>query len=107
MGYAAGGVPAARLGPHRLVGSRSAVPRTRLATRKTWLRRASRDRMDPGGDVLTGVGRHGGGRRCAAGPWSCLRRRRGQWLGGGAAAARVDTGEDGQTSPVVTRQRRL
>src|ERR1700748_2381956 len=107
MGYAARGVSAACLGPDRLVGSRSVVPPTGLAALKTWLRRASRDRMDPGGDVLAGVGRYGGGRRCAAGPRSRLRRRRRQRLGGGAAAAGVNAGEDCQTSPTAARQRGL
>src|SRR3984957_1055485 len=107
MEYAARGVSAARLRSHRLVGSRTAVPRAGLATRKAWVRRASRDRVDSGGDVPTGVGRYGGRRRCAAGPRSCLRRRRGQRLGGGAAAAGVDAGEDRQTSATAARQRQL
>ena len=61
MASPAGGVSATRIRPHRLVESRPAVPQTGLVTRKTWLRRASRDRVDPGGDVFAGVGRHGGG----------------------------------------------
>ncbi len=43
VGPPAGGVSAARLRSDRLVESRSAVPRARLATRKTRLRRAARD----------------------------------------------------------------
>src|ERR1700742_3756205 len=107
MEYAASGLSATRIGSDRLVGSRPALSATGLAARKTWLRRASRDRVDSGGDVSTGVGRHGGCRRCAAGPRSCLRRRRRQRLGGRAAAAGGGTGEERQTSATAARQRGL
>ena len=104
---AASGVSATRIRPHRLVESRPAVPPAGLVARKTRLRRASRDRVDPGGDVLAGVGRHGGGDRRTGRPRSRLCGRRGQRLGGGAAAAGVDAGEDRQAAPPAARQRRL
>ena len=62
-GTAARGLPAARIGPDRLVDTGSAFPRTGLAQGTTRLRRVTADGLDSGGDVPAGVRRHGGGRR--------------------------------------------
>ena len=74
--------------------SRPAVQRAGLAAREARLRRASRDALDPGGDVPAGVGRHGGGRGRARRARPPLRRRRRRRLGRRPVTARLDAGED-------------
>ena len=94
VGPAAGGVPAARVGPDRVVEPRSAVRQTGLAARAPRLRRVAADGVDPGRDVPAGVRRHGGRGRRARRARPRLRQGRRQRVGGDPAAAGLDAGED-------------